>query len=218
MLGQLLREICIPLLLQLKLWLQIVLAVSLVDVLRQGTIFWQEKKSDVESLCVESFTVFLCDEFDIEQIFLKNEADLCGDAEVSRGDEDNLFKHSVFGELVGVLDLGVELLLSHHVQVHHIANVQVEDPVLRVLYAQGIPHVQLESLISLQVDQLLQTGETYFQSAPPVLEITLAVLFYHFLVAVDSCFLAFVFKLFYNRCQLLQQRVRLDYQRLEHLD
>ena len=77
-------------LLQLQLRLQIVLAVSLVDVLRQRAIFWQEEKSDVESLCVESFTVFLCDELDIEQVFLENEADLCCDAEVSRGYEDNL--------------------------------------------------------------------------------------------------------------------------------
>ena len=52
-----------------------------------------------------------------------------------------------------VLDVSVQLLLLHHVEVHDIANIQVEYPVLRVLDTESIPHIQLESLVFLDVDE-----------------------------------------------------------------
>ena len=87
------------------------------------------------------FTVLLRDQFDIEQILLKNESNLSGDAKVSRGDQHDFLQHCVLGQLVSILDVSVQLLLLHHVEVHDIANIQVEYPVLRVLDTESIPHI-----------------------------------------------------------------------------
>ena len=60
-------------------------------------------------------TVFLCDQLHVEQLFLEDKADLCRDTEVGRSDQNDFLKHGVLGELMGVFNLGVQLLLFHHV-------------------------------------------------------------------------------------------------------
>ena len=104
-------------------------------------------------------TVFLGDQLDIEKVLLKDETNLCGDAEVRRCDQDDFFEHGIFGELVRVLNICVQLLLFHHIEVHDISNVQVEDPVLRVLHTECVPDIEFESLVFLDIDELFEGGE-----------------------------------------------------------
>lgn len=160
LLRHLLAQVGVSLLLQLQLRLQIIFRVGLMDVLGERAILWKEEQRDVESLCMVRLAVFLSDKLGVpKQLFLQNESNLCGNAKVGRRDQDNFLKHSVLGELVSVFNLGIQLLLLHHVEVHHIPNVQIEDPVLRVLDSERVPHIELVALIFLDTDQLLQGRE-----------------------------------------------------------
>lgn len=172
----------------------------------------------MERLGVVRLTVLLGDQLDVEQLLLQDEANLRRDAKVGRGDQDDLLKHRVLRQLMRVLDIRVQLLLFHHVQMHHVANVQIEYPVLRVFDSERVPHVQLEALIFLNIDQLLERGEGDFQSLATVAEVNLPVLLDHILVAVDGRLLTLVLKLLDNAGELLQQWVRLNDQGFEHLD
>ena len=213
-----LRDIGVALLLKFEFGLKVVLAVSLVDVLREWTVLGQKQESNVEGLCVVRLRVFFGDQLHVEQVFLQDEADLGGNAEVGRSDEHDFLQHRVLRQLVRVLDACVQLLLFHHVQVHHVANVQVENPVLRVFHSERVPHIQFESLVFLNVDQFFQSRERNLESLAPISEIDLAVLLDHVLVSVDGRFLTFVFKLFHDAGELLKQRVSLNDERLENFD
>ena len=102
------------------------------------------------------FTVFLGNRLvRREYAFLKNESYLSRNTKVCRGNEDDLLQHSVFCQLVRILDPRVELLLSHHIKMHHIADIQIVDPVLHILQAKIVPHIELECLIFLNLSQLL---------------------------------------------------------------
>ena len=68
-------------------------------------------------------TVLFGDQLDVEQLLLQDETNLRRDAKVSRGDQDHLLKHSVLRKLMRILNIRVQLLLFHHVQMHHIANI-----------------------------------------------------------------------------------------------
>ena len=213
-----LRDVGVALLLKFEFGLKVVLAVSLVDVLREGTVLGQKQERNVQGLCVVRLGVFLGDQFHVEQVFLQDEADLGGNAEVGRSDEHNFLQHRVLRQLVRVLDARVQLLLFHHVQVHHVADVQVENPVLRVLHSEGVAHIQFEPLVFLDVHQLFQGRERNLESLAPIPEIDLSVLLDHVLVSVDGRLLTFVFKLFDDTGELLKQRVGLNDERLENLD
>ena len=81
--GHFLRNVSITLLLKLQFWLQVVLAVGLVYVLRQRAVLWEEEQGYVKCLGVERLTVFLGDELHVQKVFLKDEPDFCGNAEVA---------------------------------------------------------------------------------------------------------------------------------------
>ena len=104
---------------------------------------------------MERFTIFLRDKLYVQQVFLEDETNLCRDAKVGRCDEHNFLKHRVLSELVSILKFCVELLLLHHIKVHHVAYIEVEDPVLAVLDAKRVAHIQFESLVFLYAYQLL---------------------------------------------------------------
>ena len=55
---------------------------------------------------------------------------------------------------MSILELGVEFFRAHHVEVHHISNVKVEDPVLGVLHPKRVAHIKLEPLFLNHVEQL----------------------------------------------------------------
>ena len=40
-----------------------------------------------------------------------------------------------------ILDFCIQLLLSHHVKMHDVADVEIEDPVLQILHTERVPHV-----------------------------------------------------------------------------
>ena len=46
----------------------------------------------------------------------------------------------------------IQLFGAHHVQVHHVANIEVEDPVLRVFDPKGVPDVELKPLVLNEVE------------------------------------------------------------------
>jgi hypothetical protein len=60
-----------------------------------------------------------------------------------------------------VFKLRVQFFGTHHVKVHHIANVQVEDPVLRVLYTESVADIQFESLVRHDVEKFFFLLEAY---------------------------------------------------------
>ena len=113
----------------------------------------------MQSFRMERLAVFLSDKFDIKQVFLQDETNLGRNAKVTGRDKDDLLKHRVFSQFMSVLNLGVQFLLLHHIEVHHVANVQIEDPVLRVLDSERVPYIELESLVSLDLGQLLHGRE-----------------------------------------------------------
>lgn len=53
---------------------------------------------------------------------------------------------------MGVLQLRVQFFSAHHVEVHHVADVQVKDPVLCVFDTECVPHVELEPLVLHEVE------------------------------------------------------------------
>ena len=172
----------------------------------------------MQSLCMESFTVFFGDELYVQQVLLKDESNLGCDAEVCWRNEDNFFKHCVFSQLVSVLNFGVQFLLLHHIKVHHISYVKIEDPVLWIFNAKSVSDVQLETQVFLNLDQILHRRKWNLKSPPSISEVCFAILFDHFLITINCWLLALVFKFFDDACKFLQQRVRLDNKWLQHLD
>ena len=85
---------------------------------------------------------------------IENKADLCCDAKVGRCDEHYFLEHGVFSQFVSILELGVEFFRAHHIEVHHISNVKVEDPVLGVFNSNRVAHIKLEPLFLNHVKQL----------------------------------------------------------------
>ena len=124
-----------PLLVELELGLKEVLDVGLADVLGEWAVSGEEQQREVQRLGVVRFTIFLGHAFDVGHLFLQNESDLRGHTEVGRCYENYFLEHCVLGQLVSVFDTSIQLLFLHHVQVHHVSNVQVENPVLSVFHA-----------------------------------------------------------------------------------
>lgn len=108
---------------------------------------------------MERLAVFLGDQLHVQQVFLKDKTDLSCDTEVGRCYQHNFLEHRVFGELVCVFKLSIELLFLHHIEVHHIPNVQIEDPVLTVLHPKRVADIQLKSLVFFYINQLLHSSE-----------------------------------------------------------
>ena len=75
------------------------------------------------------FTIFLRYVFNVRDLLLEDKPDLSGNTEIGRADEDHFLKHCVFGEFVSIFYPGVQFLVSHHIEVHHVAYIQIEDPV-----------------------------------------------------------------------------------------
>ena len=115
---------------------------------------------------------------------------------------------------MSVLNLGIQLLLSHHVQVHNVADVEVKDPVLRVFHAECVPYIELKALVAFQIRQLLKVGEGYLESASAILKVLLPILLDHILITIYRRNLALILELFHNASKFLQEWVSFDYQRL----
>ena len=115
----------------------------------ERAILGEKEQGNVQGFCVVCLTVFFGYVHRVHHVLLKYEAYLGGNTEVGGRDEHNFLQHRVFGKFVRVLDFRVEFLLSHHIQMHHVANIQIEDPVLRVLNSQSIPYIQFKSLVAL---------------------------------------------------------------------
>ena len=135
---------------------------------------------------MERFTVFLGDQLHVQQLFLQDKANLGSDTEVGRCYKYNFLKHRVFSELMSIFEFCIELLFFHHIEVHHISNIKVENPVLAIFHAKCVAHIQLESLILFNVNQLLQSCERNLQTLSTITKVKLAVLFDHFLVTIDG--------------------------------
>ena len=93
------------------------------------------------------FTIFFRNVFNVRDLLLENEPDLGCNTEIGRADEDHFLKHCVFGEFVSILYPGVKFLVPHHIQVHHVAYIQIENPVELVFNAQRTSHIELVDLL-----------------------------------------------------------------------
>ena len=96
---------------------------------------------------------------------------------------------------MSVFDTGIQLLFLHHVEVHHVSNVQVENPILSVFHTERIPHVHLVPLIILQLLKLLVVREANPEAFPSFSEIRLPILLDELLVTQDCRLLALVLEL-----------------------
>lgn len=68
-------------------------------------------------------------------LLLNNKLHLCRNAEVSCDNQHNFLQHGIFAQLMALLNFSVQLISSQTVKVHHVANVEVENPVLLILNA-----------------------------------------------------------------------------------
>ena len=73
----------------------------------------------------------------------RQKPELGAHAEVRNRQQDDLLEHRVPAEFVAVVNVEVELLQTHREEVHHISDVQVEDPVVLLDAEDGL-HVALQ--------------------------------------------------------------------------
>lgn len=67
---------------------------------------------------------------------LTQKPQLCADAKVSDAEQHDFLENRVSGQLVRVVELQVHLLQAERTQVHHVADVEVQDPVFVSLDAE----------------------------------------------------------------------------------
>jgi len=67
--------------------------------------------------------LFLCD-------IIVEEPELCTNAEVGDCEQDDLLQDGISTQLVRVVDVEVHLFSAEWLQVHHVADIQVKDPVV----------------------------------------------------------------------------------------
>jgi len=77
------------------------------------------------------------------------ESNLSAYAEVCDYIQDDLLEHGVFRQFLEDVLMGVELVRVHRREVHHVAYIQVVDPVVMVFDSQGVSYVDFESLAFL---------------------------------------------------------------------
>lgn len=70
--------------------------------------------------------------------FNSQESKLGPQTEISNSDQHYLLKHGVSIQLMGDLQFGVQLVQVHGREVHDVADVEVEDPVVVVVHAQDV--------------------------------------------------------------------------------
>eukprot|EP00350_Pseudokeronopsis_sp_OXSARD2_P001904 CAMPEP_0170548312 /NCGR_PEP_ID=MMETSP0211-20121228/6640_1 /TAXON_ID=311385 /ORGANISM="Pseudokeronopsis sp., Strain OXSARD2" /LENGTH=380 /DNA_ID=CAMNT_0010853801 /DNA_START=666 /DNA_END=1808 /DNA_ORIENTATION=- len=129
---------------QLLLGDEVVLLVGVDDVADQRTLFGEEEAGNVHGLGVPHLRVLLGD---CGVLLLRQKPQLSPQAEVRHHKQNDLLQHGVFVEFMGAVLLGGELISVHGGQVHDVADVQVEDPVITVFDPQDIPHIQLELVV-----------------------------------------------------------------------
>ena len=96
--------------------------------------------------------LLLCDALAIQlllmarllQLLGSQEPQLRAHTEVAYREEDDLFEHCVSGQLMTIVDVEVEFFEGHGQQVHDVADVQVEDPVVLVFDAEDCFYVVLQ--------------------------------------------------------------------------
>ena len=150
--------------------------------------------------CMEGLAILLCHTFHIWSLLLENKPNLCSNAEICRTYKNHFLEHCIFCELMSIFDLSVQLLVPHHVQMHNIANVQVENPIELVLDSKRASHIKLIDLLTLKSLKLLQRWETDSEPSPFISVICLTVFLDKFLVSNQSWDVAFVLEFFYYRC------------------
>ena len=87
---------------------------------------------------------------------------------------------------------------------HDVTNIQVKDPVLAILDSKSVSYIEFESLVFLDVRQLLQRGERDLEPLAPISKILLTILLDHILIAIYCRLVSLIFKLLDNTCQLLK--------------
>ena len=75
--------------------------------------------------------------------FLHDEPHFCANTEIRYADEHDLLKHGILAQFVGGLLLGIQFLCAHETQMHHIADIQVKDPVVCKAQSQYVSHTHL---------------------------------------------------------------------------
>lgn len=177
--------------------------VGLLKVLRERTSRWQEGQHQVQGLGVEGFGVLVGE---LGGALTDQELKLHGDAVVGGGHEHDLLEHGVSGELVRAVDLSEEFLSLEAVQVHHVTDVQIVDPVILGLDAQAVPRIQLQPRVRLQHLQFALLRERDVQFAPVVLRRD-PVLALQFQVPPFGRLLAHAFEVCQQRGQFTKDRV-----------
>lgn len=88
------------------------------------------------------------------------EANFGAHTKVGHHVEDDLLEHRILGQLLKDVLLRVELIRIHRRQIHHIPNVQIVDPIVVIFDAESVSHVNLKSLIRLQLIYFAQRSKS----------------------------------------------------------
>jgi len=97
----------------------------------------------MQGFCVECLTVFAAQFRSHPCLFLlfNNKLHLGCNTEISCDNQYNFLKHSIFAYFVALLNFSIQLISAQAVEVHHVANIEVENPVLLVLNAKIVAGV-----------------------------------------------------------------------------
>jgi len=117
--------------------LEILLFIGLLYVLHERTLRRKKQQCNMQGFRVKCLTVFAAEfrSHTRQLLLFYYKLHLCCDAEVSSDNQHNFLQHCIFAQLMALLNFSVQLISPQTVKVHHVANIEVENPVLLILNA-----------------------------------------------------------------------------------
>lgn len=123
----------------------------------QWTLRWQKSAWCLQShsmphLRILQAILLLCNTLPVQLMFIarllqllrSQESQLCSHTEVAHRQKNDLFEHCVSWKLMTIVDVEVKFFKWHGEQVHDVADVKIEDPVVLVFYAENCFYVVLQ--------------------------------------------------------------------------